>query len=136
MSERRDYGHNHGQNLIETRRIKLVSRSFILRVHEVLTRDTHHSPSARVLAAAQSAGHKAFFRNLCNRRERPVSNSTDPKRKHNCEIVLKPAEVASFSPENKHTRTWRMAPGKRSVSRKGKTFQDGKGMKGAASIGI
>jgi hypothetical protein len=36
----------------------------------------HHSPSARVLAAAQSAGHKAFFRNLCNRRERPVSNST------------------------------------------------------------
>jgi hypothetical protein len=86
--------------------------------------------------AAQSAGHKAFFRNLCNRRERPVSNSTDPKRKHNCEIVLKPAEVASFSPENKHTRKWRMAPGKRSVSRKGKTFQDGKGMKGAASIGI
>jgi hypothetical protein len=50
--------------------------------------------------------------------------------------IFKPAEVASFSPENKHTRKWRMAPGKRSVSRKGKTFQDGKGMKGAASIGI
>jgi hypothetical protein len=39
MSERHDYGQNHGQNLIETRRIKLVSKSFILRVHEVLTRD-------------------------------------------------------------------------------------------------
>jgi hypothetical protein len=63
-----------------------------------------------------------------------VSNSTDPKRKHNCEIVLKPAEVASFLPENKHTRKWRMAPGKRSVSRKGKTFQDGKGMKGERQV--
>ena len=30
MSERRDYGQNHGQNLIETRRIKSVSKSFIL----------------------------------------------------------------------------------------------------------
>jgi hypothetical protein len=39
MTERRDESHDHGQNLIETRRIKLVSKSFILRVHEVLTRD-------------------------------------------------------------------------------------------------
>ena len=66
-------------------------------------------PSTRVLAAARSAGHRAFFRNLCNRRERPVSNNTDPKREHDYEIVLKPPEVASFSPENKHTRRWRMA---------------------------
>jgi len=39
MSERRDYGQKQYQNLIETRRIKSVSKSFILRVHEVLTRD-------------------------------------------------------------------------------------------------
>jgi hypothetical protein len=32
-------GHDHGQNLIETRRVNLVSKSFIPRVHEVLTRD-------------------------------------------------------------------------------------------------
>src|SRR5207302_5576943 len=76
----------------------------------VLRATAHRSPSARVLAAAQSAGHRAFFRNLCNRRERPVSNNTDPKREHDYEIVLKPPEVASFSPENKHTRTWRMKP--------------------------
>jgi hypothetical protein len=36
MSERRD----HGQDLIETPSIKLFSKSLILRVHEVLTRDT------------------------------------------------------------------------------------------------
>src|SRR5258708_27764534 len=39
MSERYDYGKNHVQNSIETRRSKPVSKSFILRVHEVLTRD-------------------------------------------------------------------------------------------------
>jgi len=39
MTERRDDGHNHGQNFIETRRNKPVSKSFILRVHEVLTKD-------------------------------------------------------------------------------------------------
>ena len=38
MSEQRDCGQNHGQNFIEIRRIKLVSKSFIPRVHEVLTR--------------------------------------------------------------------------------------------------
>jgi hypothetical protein len=84
--------------------------------------------------AAQSAGHKAFLEIRVNRRERPVSNSTDPKREHNYEIVLKPSEVVSFSPENKHTRTWRMAPRKRSVSGKGKRFQDGKGMKGERQV--
>ena len=40
MSERYDYGKNHVQNFIETRRSKPVSKSFILRVHEVLTRDS------------------------------------------------------------------------------------------------
>jgi hypothetical protein len=40
MSERHDYGQNHGQNLIETRPIKLVSNSVILQVYEVLTRDS------------------------------------------------------------------------------------------------
>jgi hypothetical protein len=39
MSERRDDGQNHDQNLIEIRRIKLVCKSFIPRLHEVLTRD-------------------------------------------------------------------------------------------------
>jgi hypothetical protein len=39
MSERQDCGRNHGQNLIEIRRLSLVSKSLILRVHEVLTRD-------------------------------------------------------------------------------------------------
>src|SRR5438552_4000829 len=95
-------------------RSKVVSRAEMLdagRLGATLLRATaHRSPSARVLAAAQSAGHRAFFRNLCNRRERPVSNNTDPKREHDYEIVLKPPEVASFSPENKHTRTWRMKP--------------------------
>src|ERR1700691_223725 len=38
MSERRDDGQNHDQNLIEIRRIKLVCKSFIPRLHEVLTR--------------------------------------------------------------------------------------------------
>ncbi len=41
----------------------------------LLRATAHRSPSARLLAAAQSARHRAFFRNLCNRRERPVSNS-------------------------------------------------------------
>jgi Fic family protein len=40
MSERSDYGQNHGQNLIETRCINPVSKSFILHLHEVLTRDS------------------------------------------------------------------------------------------------
>jgi hypothetical protein len=31
--------YDHGKNLIETRRLGLVSKSLILRVHEVLTRD-------------------------------------------------------------------------------------------------
>ena len=33
MTKRRHDGHNHGQNFIETRRNKPVSKSFILRVH-------------------------------------------------------------------------------------------------------
>ena len=40
MSEPREDGQNHDQNLIEIRRIKLVCKSFIPRLHEVLTRDT------------------------------------------------------------------------------------------------
>jgi hypothetical protein len=40
MSERCDDGQNHGQNLIETPSVKLVSKPFILRVHKVLTRHT------------------------------------------------------------------------------------------------
>lgn len=43
MSERSDYGQNHGQNLIETRCINPVSKSFILHLHEVLTRDSNGS---------------------------------------------------------------------------------------------
>jgi len=39
MSERGDDDRNHGQNLIEKRRIQLACKSFIPRVHEVLTRD-------------------------------------------------------------------------------------------------
>ncbi len=39
MSERRDDGQNHDQNLIETYRIRPDSKSFILQVREVLTRD-------------------------------------------------------------------------------------------------
>jgi hypothetical protein len=38
MSERHDYGRNHGQNLIETRSIRLI-KSFILRGPGVLMRD-------------------------------------------------------------------------------------------------
>ena len=41
MSERRDDGQNHGQNLTETRCITPFSKSFILRVREVLTRDNY-----------------------------------------------------------------------------------------------
>ena len=41
MSERGDDDRNHGQNLIEKRRIPLACNSFIPRVHEVLTRDRH-----------------------------------------------------------------------------------------------
>ncbi len=40
MSEGHHYGQNHGQNLIGTPHIKLVSKSFILRVQELLKRDT------------------------------------------------------------------------------------------------
>ena len=39
MPERDDDDRNHGQNLIEKRRIQLACKSFIPRVHEVLTRD-------------------------------------------------------------------------------------------------
>jgi hypothetical protein len=39
MSERGNDDRNHGQNLIEKRRIQLACKSFIPRVHEVLTRD-------------------------------------------------------------------------------------------------
>ena len=38
MSEQRNNGQNHGQNLIETPFIKPVSKSFILRLLEVSTR--------------------------------------------------------------------------------------------------
>jgi len=44
MTERRDDGQNHGQNLIESR-IKPISKTFILRIHQVLTRD---SPISRL----------------------------------------------------------------------------------------
>lgn len=48
MTERCDDGQNHGQNLIERRPIKPVSKPFILRVHEVFTRDnlvvSNHDP--------------------------------------------------------------------------------------------
>jgi hypothetical protein len=62
-----------------------------------------------------------------------VSNSSDPKREHDYEIVLNAPEVASFSPENKHTRAWRLAPEK-GLSGKGKRFQDGKGMKAGRQV--
>jgi hypothetical protein len=39
MSERRHCGQNHDLNLIEIRRIELACKSFIPRVHEILTRD-------------------------------------------------------------------------------------------------
>ena len=39
MSERPDDGQNHDQNLIEILLIRLVCKSFIPRVREVLTRD-------------------------------------------------------------------------------------------------
>jgi hypothetical protein len=39
MSERGDDDRNHGQNLLEKRRIQLACKSLIPRVHEVLTRD-------------------------------------------------------------------------------------------------
>jgi hypothetical protein len=71
---------------------------------------------------------------VCNRRERPASNSTDPKREHDYEIVLKPSEVVFSHNENKHTRTWRTAPGKRGVSGKGKRFQEGNGIKGERQV--
>jgi hypothetical protein len=41
VSERRDDGQNHGENLTELRPIGVVSKSFILRVHEVLMRDRY-----------------------------------------------------------------------------------------------
>ena len=40
ISERRDDGQNHGQDLTESRSIEVVSKSFILRLHEVLTRES------------------------------------------------------------------------------------------------
>jgi len=39
-------GPNHGLNLIETPRIKLIAKSFILLVHEVLTRDNPNKANA------------------------------------------------------------------------------------------
>jgi hypothetical protein len=48
-----------------------------------------------------------------------VSNNTDPKREHDYEIVLKPPEVAFFSPENKHTRTLAHGFGKKVCVLKG-----------------
>ena len=48
MSEQRD----HGQDLIETPSIKLFSKSLILRVHEVLTRDRCLSLQHRKLSAS------------------------------------------------------------------------------------
>src|ERR1700734_2963340 len=39
VSEQRDESQDHGQNLTETYRIRPDSKSFILQVHEVLTRD-------------------------------------------------------------------------------------------------
>jgi hypothetical protein len=39
VSEQCDCGQNHDQNLIETRRLRLICKSFIPRMHEVLTRD-------------------------------------------------------------------------------------------------
>jgi hypothetical protein len=35
--------YDHGKNLIETRHLRLVCKSLILRVHEVLTRDRGRS---------------------------------------------------------------------------------------------
>lgn len=45
MSEQRDESQDHGQNLTETYRIRPDSKSFILQVQEVLTRDSTKSPS-------------------------------------------------------------------------------------------
>jgi len=39
MTERGDDDQNHGPNLTETRGVRSVSNSFILRLHGVLTRD-------------------------------------------------------------------------------------------------
>ena len=39
ISEKHDHGHNHDQNLIETRHLRYVAKSLILQVHEVLMRD-------------------------------------------------------------------------------------------------
>src|ERR1700730_4051567 len=41
LAEEKPQGYNHAKNLIETRRLRLVSKSLIPRVHEVLTRDSH-----------------------------------------------------------------------------------------------
>jgi hypothetical protein len=41
MTERGDDDQNHGPNLTETRGVRSVSNSFILRLHGVLTRDNH-----------------------------------------------------------------------------------------------
>jgi len=57
-----------------------------------------------------------------------VSNNTDPKREHDYEIVLKPPEVGSFLPENKHTRTWKVCV------LKGQKIQDGQGMKAERQV--
>jgi hypothetical protein len=44
MTKRGDDDQNHGPNLTETRGVRSVSNSFMLRLHEVLTRDKGLSP--------------------------------------------------------------------------------------------
>jgi hypothetical protein len=44
---------NHGKNLIETYRLGLVSKSLILRVHEVLTRDKITASAANTFRIAR-----------------------------------------------------------------------------------
>jgi hypothetical protein len=56
MSERRDDGQNHGQNLIETDHIKPVSKLFILPVHEVLTRDNPEKATPEGVQAKRGIG--------------------------------------------------------------------------------
>jgi Fic family protein len=64
MSERSDYGRNHGQNLIETRCINPVSKSFILHLHEVLTRDRAILDTPRSAATIDGETNRTLFRLL------------------------------------------------------------------------
>jgi hypothetical protein len=45
-TEQNEHGRNHGLNLIETPRIKLVAKSFILRVHEISAKDSRYTPAS------------------------------------------------------------------------------------------